>query len=892
MACSVDRYYYRLIKEIEILTNNPFSMIDKKLLDYFDGDEMSSNVWLSKYAMKDVSGNRIENTPDDMHKRMAKYFAEVEERYEFREKENVKLKLSNYGYHREQLTEDKIYNLFKNFKYVVPGGSVMSGLGSPMPVSLSNCWVIAGPNDSLDDIFRVCNEQSQLFKRRGGVGFDISKLRPNGSLVHNSAKTTTGPVSFMGLFSDVTNTIGQSGRRGALMISMHIDHPDAEEFIEKKQDLTKVTGANVSVQIGDDFMNAVINDEDYIQHWPIDCNYFERVDNEDYDVLYQTSDTNGNICYYKKVKAKKVWDKLVHCAWNTAEPGILFKDRHYNYSPDGVYPQFRGTSTNPCGEIFMHEDSCRLIHVNLSSFITDPFTDKARLDDDKLYEVFYETTRLGDDLVDLEADAIKRILNKIESDGDKDGNEYKLYDRLLTNTLRGRRCGVGFFGLSDAIAKLGYKFDSEEGMKAIKHMMKVMFAAELDSETDMAITRGAFTDFNRSVEDNANGWYQMVSHEFPNVYKKMMLNGRRNVSFGTAAPTGSVAMLSHCSSGIEPIFMPYYTRRVKCTTKSDRVDFVDRDGEKFTEYVTVHPTLKEWAEFKYGEDTSKWNEKKWEEAYKKSPWYGSTANDIDWIKRVEIQSIVQHYISHSISSTLNLPNNINESKVSEIYMESWKKGLKGVTVYRDGCRSGVIVSTKKGDETMHKICAENEPKRRPKTLDAKIIRFSNKGEKWVGIVGMLDGKPYELFTGLLEKLNIPQWVETGTIIKNHEDVVDEQTGETKRISRYDLCYKDSDGFCVCIDGISRIFNPEFWNYGKLISGLLRHNMPITYIVKVIKSLKLDESSINTWKNGVVRALNKFEGEVSIDEKCPECGGRLVRENGCIRCIDCGYSKCS
>ena len=865
-------------------------MLNDKLLNYFNGDEMSSNVWLNKYALKSEDGDFLEETPDDMHRRMAKYFAEVEERYEFKEKENVKLKLSSYGYGREQLTEEKIYNLFKDFKYVVPGGSVMAGLGCGKPVSLSNCWVISGPNDSLNDIFRVCNEQSQLFKRRGGVGFDISKLRPNGAIVHNAAKTTTGPVSFMELFSNVTNTIGQSGRRGALMISIHIDHPDSEEFIEKKQDLTKVTGANVSVQIGDDFMNAVVNDNDYIQRWPIESNGIKRLDNEEYGVLYETEDENGNLCYYKKIKAKELWDKLVHCAWNTAEPGILFKDKHFNYSPDGVYPQFRGTSTNPCGEIFMHEDSCRLIHVNLSSFIENPFTDKARIDDDKLYEVFYETIRLGDDLVDLEADAIRTILKKIENDGDADNNEYKLYERLLKNTLKGRRCGVGFFGLSDAVAKLGYKFDSEEGLRAIEHMMRVMFVAELDSETDMAISRGAFPDFDKDKESVGNDWYDMVKSNFKTQYSKMLSNGRRNVSFGTAAPTGTVAMLAHCSSGIEPVFMPYYTRRVKCVNKNDRVDFIDRDGEKFTEYVTVHPALKEWAQSKYG-DTSDWNEKKWESSYRESPWFESTANDIDWIKRVEIQSIVQKYITHSISSTLNLPNNVTEEKVSEIYLESWNMGLKGVTVYRDGCRSGVMVSTKK-DEGKDKICLDNSAKRRPKTLDAKIVRFSNKGDKWVGIVGMLDGRPYELFTGMLDRLNIPSWVDVGTIIKNYEEVEDKETETIKKVSRYDFCYKDADGFCVCIEGISRIFNPEYWNYGKLISGLLRHNMPISYIAKVISSLKLDDSSINTWKNGVVRALRKFEGEVSIDEKCPECGGRLVRENGCIHCIDCGYSKCS
>lgn len=867
--------------------------MEKNLLEYFDGDEMAANVWLKKYALKNKNDVILEKTPDDMHRRMAKYFAEIEEKYEFNEKENIKLKLSEYGYNRAKLTEHKIYELFKNFKYVVPAGSVMSGLGSELPVSLSNCWVIDGPNDSIDDIFRVCNEQSQLFKRRGGVGFDISKLRPNGATVNNSAKKSTGAVSFMDLFSNVTNTIAQSGRRGALMISMHIEHPDAKEFIEKKQDLTKVTGANVSVQVGDDFMDAVINDRDFIQHWPIDSEIIVS-DDVEYNKLIQTNDVKGNIAYYKKIRAKELWDTLIHCAWNTAEPGIIFKTKHYNYSPDGLYPQFRGSSTNPCGEIFMHEDSCRLIHVNLSSFIIDEYTNKAKIDEEKLYEVFYETTRLGDDLVDLEANAINNILLKIHKDGDVNGNEYKLYERLLNNTLNGRRCGVGFFGLSDAIAKLGFKFDSKQSLKAIKNIMRIMFVAEMDSEIDMAITRGSFPSYDKNIEMKGNEWYEMLKTDFSQQYERMMKYGRRNVSFGTAAPTGSVAMIARCSSGIEPIFMPFYTRRVKCTNENDRVDFIDKDGEKFTEYITVHPTLKKWAIFKFEDDVNNWNEKKWNDAYEESPWYKSIAGDINWEKRVEIQGICQRAITHSISSTVNLPNNVTETEVSNIYISAWKNGLKGITVYRDGCRGGVFVSTEKKKETKKKdvldLIENNTAKRRPKVLEAKIIRFNNKGEKWVGIVGILDGEPYELFTGMLEKLNIPNWVENGFIIKNYEEK--EIEGEVKKVSRYDLCYSDKDGYRVCVEGISRIFNSEFWNYGKLISGLLRHHMPISYIAKVISSLKLDDSTINTWKNGVVRALRKFESSIDIeDEKCPECGGRLVRDNGCIHCIDCGYSKC-
>lgn len=589
-------------------------------------------------------------------------------------------------------------------------------------------------------------------------------------------------------------------------------------------------------------------------------------------------------------KIKKIRIKRINIIHNEDVYDLKVKDNH-NFFANNIL-------VHNCGEIFMHEDSCRLIHVNISSFVDNEYTDEAKVNDEKLYEVFYETTRLGDDLVDLESNAINRILAKIENDGDKNGNEYALYDRLLKNTLNGRRCGVGFFGLADAMAKLGLKFDSDESLKMIGHIMRVMFVAEMDSEIDMAITRGAFPSYDKTTEGVGNRWYDMVKNEFPTLYDKMMKYGRRNVSFSTAAPTGSVAMLAHSSSGIEPIFMPFYTRRVKCTKDSDRVDFIDKDGEKFTEYVTVHYPLKKWAELKFGDKVEKFTTKDWQNTYEKSPWFKSTANDIDWIKRVKIQSICQERITHSISSTVNLPNDVKEEEVGSIYLEAWKQGLKGITVYRDGCRGGVFVSTEKKEkkeeqkkEILASLIENGTAKRRPKTLEAKIIRFSNRGEKWVGIVGILDGEPYELFTGMLDKLNIPNWVENGNIIKNYDDV--EVDGELKKKSRYDLCYNDKDGYKVCIEGISRIFNPEFWNYGKLISGLLRHHMPIPYIIKVISTLKLDDSTINTWKNGVVRALRKFEDTVEIeDEKCPECGGRLIREGGCIHCMDCGYSKCS
>lgn len=866
-------------------------------LKYFEGDELAASTWIKKYCLSDDDGYYYELTPDDMHRRMAKEFARIEESYDLRMNHDNKLKLSPYGYNRVPLDKDSIYEMFKDFKYTIPAGSVMSGLGNGKPVSLSNCFVIDGPNDSLDSIFKVSSEHAQLSKRRGGCGYDISKLRPNGAKVNNSANTSSGAVSFMDLFSQVTNTIGQNGRRSALMLSISINHPDAKEFIEKKQDLTKVTGANVSIAITDDFMSLLDKDDDlFIQKFPIDIDnseLFDSIEGLEFDKLYKGKKENT---YFKLIHAKELWKTLIHCAWNTAEPGLLFKDRHHQFSPDGVYDSFRGTCSNPCGEIFMREDSCRLIHINLSNFIKDEFTNKAKIDDDKLYYYTYETMHLADSLVDLEKEALERIMAKIINDGDKDGNEYKLYERLLKHTLEGRRCGLGFLGLSDAIAKLNLKLDSDESLKAIDTIMKIMFKAELDAQIDLSIERGSFSSFNSDLEKEGNEWYDFVRENYPNEFNKMMKFGRRNISFSTIAPTGSVGILAKTTGGIEPLFMPFYVRRRKCMSSSDRVDFVDVVGEKYTEFVVVHPQLKKWAEFKFDlskEEIDNWNIDKWNEVYKESPWFGSTAPEIDWIKRVDIQRIAQNRISHSISSTINLPKETTEEKIAEIYYESWKRKLKGVTVYRDGCRNGILVSTdsKKDEKKKNLMCIDNsQVTKRPKSISCKIFRFSNKGEKWVGVVGLVDNKPYEIFTGLLDKLDIPNWVNEGFIVRNKEKrIID---GEEVMKSRYDICYEDKEGKTICVEGLSRIFRPEYWNYAKLISGLLRHHMPISYVVKVISSLNLDDSNINTWKNGVIRLLRKFNDSIEGEfEKCPECGGRLVREGGCLHCLECGYSKC-
>ena len=860
-------------------------------LEYFNNDQLAATTWINKYAKRDKDNNLVELTPDDMHKRLAKAFFDIEQKYIYNTNTLNNLKLSEYGYNRTQLTEEQIYNYFKNFKYIIPAGSVMSGIDNYAPVSLSNCWVIKGPDDTLEDIFRVCNEQSQLMKRRGGVGFDISNLRPYGAYVNNSAKSSTGAASFMDLFSHVTNTIAQNGRRGALMLSINIKHPDSQFFIEKKQDLTKVTGANVSVAITDEFMKAVINDDDYLQTWPnnivINEHLTEKTNNISikdleynklYPMIYGENEfvSNTKMGYMKKVRAKELWNILIHCAWNTAEPGILFQDKHHNYSPDGVYESFKGSCTNPCGEIYMHEDSCRLIHINLTSFVKD-----GKLDEELLYKITYEAMRLADDLVDLEEIAINKILNKIEKDGDKNNSEYNLYTRLLKHSLEGRRCGLGFTGLADTVALLNYKYDSEESLNIINKILKIMFIAELDSNIDMAITRGTFPAYDKKLEENGNLWYDTIKKELPELYTKLMKYGRRNISQNTVAPTGTVSLMAQCSSGIEPIFMPYYTRRVKCMKPTDRIDFIDSVGEKYTEYITVHPGLFKWAN-NNNLVNENMNVKQWQQIYEKSPWFKSTANDIDWEKRVKLQAIVQHYISHSISSTVNLPNEVTEEEVSNIYMKAWENGLKGITVYRDGCRAGVMVSTDQKKEEPKKPIV-NDAKRRPKSLPCKVFRFTNKGEKWVGVVGILDDEPYEIFSGLQENLAIPAWVNEAEIVRNKED------GH----SRYDICYLDKDGYKVCIQGLSRIFNPEYWNYGKLISGLLRHHMEIKYIIKVISTLKLDDS-INAWKNGIIRTLQKFEktkDEPVKGETCPECGGELIREAGCIHCKECGWSRC-
>ncbi|NPA46262.1 MAG: adenosylcobalamin-dependent ribonucleoside-diphosphate reductase [Chlorobi bacterium] len=844
-----------------------YDEVEKATLDYFGGDELATRIWMSKYALKDEDDNFLELTPADMHRRMAREFARMEDKYEVKDRRALE-GLSEYGRTREKLTEDKIFSFFDKFKYVIPQGSIMFGLGNREVIaSLSNCVVIPAPYDSYGGIMYTDQQAAQLFKRRCGVGFDLSKLRPKNYKVRNAARTTTGAVSFMHRFSFTTREVAQNGRRGALMLTMDIAHPDIEDFVTVKQDLTKVTGANISVRLSDEFMQAVVDGKKYTHRWPIDA---------DKPKSTKVSD------------ARELWNLIVKSAHNTAEPGLIFWDRQHKYSTSSVYPGFENESTNPCSEIAMQGgDSCRLIAMNLYHFVKNPFTDKAEFDHEKFYRTVYETQRLMDDLVDLELESIERILAKIDADPEPEHIkrvERETWEMLYEAGKKGRRTGLGFTALADTVAAMGLKFDSDEALRFVEELMRTKLRAEFDSSVDMAIERGKFEDFNPEIE-NTSEFVQMMQKEFPELYERMMKHGRRNISISTVAPTGSLSILAQTSSGIEPVFMLSYKRRRKVNPNDPnvKVDFVDDNGDAFEEFTVYHPRLKDWMEI-----TGKDN-------IEESPYAGATAPEIDWRKRVEMQAVVQKYVTHSISSTINLPSDVSVEKVSDIYIESWKKGLKGITVYRDGSRSGVLIADDKKNDNKEggaKIATQNLeinlfPKHRPKVLEADVIRFYNQQEEWLAVVGLIDGKPYEIFTGKMEDVfHLPEYVEKGWVIKNRDE-----NGK----SRYDFQFIDKHGYRITIEGLSRSFNPEFWNYAKLISGVMRHGMPIHEVVKLVEGLNLKDDFINTWKNGVARALKRYipDGTAPKDKKCPQCGDPegLVYEEGCLVCKSCGYSKC-
>jgi ribonucleoside-diphosphate reductase alpha chain len=863
----------------------------QELLDYFNQDELAATVWLTKYKDAD------ERTPDDMHRRLARRFYDAERQVQHEETFLSKDQISNLSdlwHNREIETEESIYNYLANFRDIIPQGSVMSGLGINAINSLSNCFVIGQPVDSYGGIFLKDQEQVQLMKRRGGVGQDLSKLRPAGVETTNSAKYSTGAVSFMGRYSDSTREVAQDGRRGALMLSMHAKHPDIFDFVKVKRDLTKVTGANISTKLPDDFMSSVKHDEDYILKWPV--NEDEVLDAKEYQHLpYGELVSQKDGSHLRRIKGADLWAEIITSAWSMAEPGLFFMNNHWNYSPDGVYKQYRGITTNPCGEIFMQPyDACRLIAINLFSFIVNPFIRGSRFDFTRFKKVVYAAMRMSDNLVDLELEHIDRILAKI--DADPEDEEVKLAERNLWLKVRktaaaSRRTGLGFTGLGDMLAALGMKYDSKEALEFTDTLMNAKMEAELKCTTDLAIIRGTFTDWDANKEFKIvdgklvgqNRFFQFIVDTYPELANKMYIHGRRNVSWSTVAPTGSLSMLAQLTSGMEPVFQWGYMRRKKINPNDTnvRVDFVDETGDSWQNYAVIHHKLKDWicSNNILTKPVELLTKEEVEEFYKKSPYFESTANDIDWIKRVEMQAVIQKYTSHSISSTINLPQDVTKEEVSEIYMKSWELGLKGITVYREGSRSGVLVNEDTNKDEINKFGEHHAPKR-PKKLDAKLVRFNNNKEKWIAFVGLLDSKPYEIFTGKVDDIQIPNKIESGTIIKYKSN------GE----STYSFEFEGGS-----IEGINKVFNNEFWNYGRLISGVLRHGMPLHFTVDMINSLKFDEDHINVWKAGVQRALKKFIPDGKAEGlKCqePECGGsNVIFEEGCSKCLDCGSSKC-
>ena len=848
-----------MIEELVFPKIYEYKEVLESCLAYFKGDELAATTWINKYAVKTKKGEFLESTPDQMHQRMAKEFGRIEKLYEGKE---ISVEdLSDYGKKRKFLTEDAIFKLFKDFKYVIPQGSVMSSLGNTNVIaSLSNCVVVPPVYDSYGGIFHTDEQLAQLFKRRCGVGVDLSNLRPRGAQVSNSAGSTTGAVSFMDRFSNTTREVAQNGRRGALMLTMDIAHPDIEEFVTIKQDLTKITGANISLRLSDEFMIAVVNDDDYMLRWPIDSKKPK---------------------YTKIIKAKELWNTIIKCAHNTAEPGLIFWDRQHYYSTSSIYPDFKNSSTNPCSEIAMQGgDSCRLIALNLYSFVDNPFTENATFDFDKFYKVVYESQRLMDDLVDLELEAVDKIFNKIMHDkepADIKQVEIDIWKLLYKTGKKGRRTGLGFTALADTMAALGKKFDTDEAIAVIDDIMKTKLRGEFDSSIDMAITRGKFEVFNADIEKYSE-FVQMMEKEFPDVYKRMMKYGRRNISISTVAPTGSLSMLAQTSSGIEPVFLLSYKRRRKVNQDdaNAKIAYVDDMGDAFEEFEVYHPKLKQWMEV-----TGKTN-------VNESPYAGATAPEIDWAKRVEMQALVQKYTTHSISSTINLASDVTVDLVGDIYIESWRKGLKGITVYRDGSRSGILVASDVKKESKKGECyAETIFPKRPKKIIAKVVRFQNDYDKWVAVVGLINNRPYEVFTGKLEDaFLLPAWLEEGWVIKNKD---------SKGASRYDFQFEDKQGYKVTMEGLSRTFDKEYWNYAKLISGVLRHGMPIPYVVDLINNLNMYDENINTWKNGIARTLKQFveDGTQAADKKCGECGDPegLIYEEGCLKCKNCGHTKC-
>ena len=842
-------------------------------LKYFDGDELASRVWATKYALKDSFGHLYELTPDDMHHRIAREIARIEKKYP------------------NPLSEDRLFELMSHFRYIVPQGSPMAGIGNNFQVgSLSNCFVVGldGEPDSYGGILKIDEEQVQLMKRRGGVGHDLSHIRPKGSPVKNSALTSTGLVPFMVRYSNSTREVAQDGRRGALMLTVSIKHPDAESFIDAKMVEGKVTGANVSVRIDDDFMKAAIEGKPYHQQYPID---------------------SDKPVYEQDIDAARLWAKIVHNAWKSAEPGILFWDTITRESVPDCYADlgFKTISTNPCGEIpLCPYDSCRLIAINLYSYVKNPFTPEAYFDFDMFAEHVACAQRMMDDIIDLEMEKIEKILDKIKSDPETQEvktTELNLWNKIRTKTLKGRRTGVGTTGEGDMIAAMGLTYGTPKATEFSVSVHKALALAAYGSSVQMAKERGAFEIYDAKREFN-NPYISRIRETSPELYEDMVKYGRRNIACLTIAPTGTTSLLTQTTSGIEPVFMPVYKRRRKVnpSDKDVHVDLVDENGDSFEEFIVYHHKLVTWMNINNIPVRRDYTQEELNAIIERSPYYKATANDVDWVNKVRMQGEVQKWVDHSISVTINLPNDISEEMVGKLYAEAWRSGCKGCTVYRDGSRTGVLValsdSDKKKEEKKAKeaegeqgaaryIAEEEHILKRPVELEADVVRFQNKKEKWIAFIGLIDGRPYEIFTGIAdddEGIFCPKSVTKGKIIK--------AVGEDG-VKRYDFQFINKRGFKTTIEGLSEKFNPEFWNYAKLISGVLRYGMPIPQVLKLVSSLELDSQSINTWKMGVERALKRYihNGEAAA-ERCPNCGqDTLVYQEGCLICTNCGTSRC-
>ena len=834
-------------------------------LEYFSGDELAARVWVTKYAMKDSFGNIYEKRPADMHWRIANEIARIEKKY------------------ANPMSADDIFQLLDHFKYIVPAGSPMTGIGNNFQVaSLSNCFVIGldGDADSYGAILRIDEEQVQLMKRRGGVGHDLTHIRPKGSPVNNSALTSTGLVPFMERYSNSTREVAQDGRRGALMLSVGIKHPDSEAFIDAKMTEGKVTGANVSVKIDDAFMQAAIDDKEYVQQFPVDSDHPD---------------------VKKTIRAKDLWEKIVHNAWKSAEPGVLFWDTILKESIPDCYADlgFRTVSTNPCGEIpLCPYDSCRLLSINLYSYVVNPFTKDAYFD----YELFKKhvgfAQRLMDDIVDLELEKIDQIMQKVESDPQSDevkGAEYHLWEKIKKKSSMGRRTGVGITAEGDMIAAMMLRYGTQEATDFSVNVHRTLALAAYGSSVQMAKERGAFDIYDADREKN-NPFILRIKEADPKLYKEMKQYGRRNIACLTIAPTGTTSLMTQTTSGIEPVFLPVYKRRRKVNPNEPdvHVDFVDEVGDSFEEFIVYHKKFLEWMKIN-GIDTEKrYSQEEIDALVARSPYYKATANDVDWLMKVKMQGAIQKWVDHSISVTVNLPNDVDEALVNRLYVEAWRSGCKGCTIYRDGSRSGVMIQVsekKKKEEPKPEPVPCKHPEVtevRPQTLECDVVRFQNNKEKWVAFVGLLDGYPYEIFTGLQddeEGIMLPKSVVKGKIIK--------QTNEDGS-KRYDFQFENKRGYKTTVEGLSEKFNPEYWNYAKLISGVLRYRMPIEHVIKLVSSLQLKSESINTWKVGVERALKKYisDGTQAKGQRCPNCGQEtLVYQEGCLICTNCGASRC-